>query len=132
MSTLLRVGSIVEIPGEQPGLRHRGNLKGKTVTVRGVCVPTVTNRMISGPPKIYATILPQVPILSPETAGTPDTPPRMIEHLLRFSPVSHPGNCLEKIAGVVTAAPLPGVVVIQDETGKRNCLDNFSSAAPIL
>ncbi|HEV3438497.1 MAG TPA: response regulator, partial [Gemmata sp.] len=66
---------------------------------------------------IFITSLPPAPLSPPETTEEPQAPPRMIDHLLNFSPAPHPGSRRVKIAGVVTATPLPGMVTIQDETG---------------
>jgi two-component system, cell cycle sensor histidine kinase and response regulator CckA len=107
---------VVVIPGAQRAVAAK-SLKDVAVTVRGVCVPTFADRMISGLPKIYMMDLPQASFSPPESEREPEAPPRMIDHLLSFSPAPHPGNRRAKIAGVVTATPFPGVIIIQDETG---------------
>ena len=108
-------GTLV-VPGEQWALAA-GSLRDVAVTVRGVCVPTFKNRLICGPPKIYLSSLPQVPLGTADVIGGPNATPRVIDHLLRFAPAPHPGIRRVKIAGVVTATPLPGVLVVQDQTG---------------
>lgn len=108
--------AVVVIPGEH-WVSLAKNLKDTTVTIRGVCVPTFEDRVVSGPPKIFVSSLPQAPIGHPETTEEPQAPLRIIDHLLNFSPSPHPGSLRVKIAGVVTATPIPGMIIIQDETG---------------
>jgi two-component system cell cycle sensor histidine kinase/response regulator CckA len=123
-------GTLV-VPGEQ-WAPAAGSLRDVAVTVRGVCVPTFKNRLICGPPKIYISSLPQVPRGSPDVIGGPNAPARVIDHLLRFAPAPHPGIRRVKIAGVVTAAPLPGVLVVQDQTGGAMVwTDDPSVAIPV-
>lgn len=91
-------------------------LRGSAVVVRGVCVATAQKQLVSNTPKLVASALPEVP-----AAGVPDLdderPLRVIDQLLGFSPRPHPGGWPTKIAGVVTAIPVPGAVIVQDATG---------------
>jgi two-component system, cell cycle sensor histidine kinase and response regulator CckA len=105
------------IPGEERAVEAR-RMRGQAVIVRGVCVPTFdAERVISGSAKIYLAELPAVLPAPAELPGGPEAPSRMIDHFLRFSPHPHPGARRVKVAGVVTAMPLPGVVIIQDASG---------------
>jgi two-component system cell cycle sensor histidine kinase/response regulator CckA len=108
--------AVVIIPGQEWASEAQKFID-VAVTIRGVCVPTFAKRMISGPPKIYATGLSQITALPIEPGNEPDAPPRLIDHLLRFTPAPNPGGRRVKVAGVVTARPLPGMVVIQDSSG---------------
>ncbi len=105
---------VLVIPGEHAAAAR--TLKDVAVTVRGVCVPYFENRMIAGPPRIFLAALPEPPPSNLDYDREPEAPPRMIDHLLRFSPAPHPGSRRVKIAGVVTASPFPGMVIIQDNT----------------
>jgi two-component system cell cycle sensor histidine kinase/response regulator CckA len=108
---------VVVIPGDSWASAAM-KLKDVAVTVRGVCVPTFTDRIISGSPKIHATELPSARDRSIDESQGPEIPSRKIDYLLRFfSPAPHPGALRVKIGGVVTATPLPGVVIVQDDTG---------------
>ncbi|HEV3386079.1 MAG TPA: ATP-binding protein [Gemmata sp.] len=107
----------VIVPGEQWASEARKLFLNQTVNVRGVCVPTFAKRMIAGLPKIYATGLSQISLVPIEAGNEPDAPPRLIDHLLRFSPAPNPGGRRVKVAGIVTARPLPGMAIIQDNSG---------------
>ncbi len=109
------VGTLV-VPGEEWAIPAK-ELRDAAVVVRGVCVPTFKNRMIAGPPNIYLAALPEVPPTPPNAPDGPDGPVRLIDLLLRFAPPPHAGGRRVKIAGVVTAAPVPGMLIVQDSTG---------------
>ena len=105
----------VMIPGEQWANDWR-HLKDLAVKIRGVCVPTFSDRLISGPPKIYVADLQQIAVLPVAPSAVPEAKPRLIDYLLRFNPVPLLGACPGKFFGVVTARPFPGMMVIQDDT----------------
>jgi two-component system, cell cycle sensor histidine kinase and response regulator CckA len=103
------------IPGEYLPSETKP-LRDAAITVRGVCVPTFKDGMVSGPPKILLTELPRIADIGPDVDG-PEAPPRLIEHWLRFIPTPHTSGWRIKIGGVVTASPLPGIFIVQDSTG---------------
>ncbi len=108
-------GTIV-IPGEQwaqPALA----LRDRVLVVRGVCVATSRNRKIAGPPSIYLSSFPLVPLLpaTNSTAAAATSPVSLVEQLLQPSPTSEADWMT--ISGVATAAPFPGVLTIQDRSG---------------
>ncbi len=107
---------VVIIPGEEWSTDAQ-KFKNKSITVCGVCVPTFTNRLISGAPKIYTAGFSQITTVPDEPGNEPDAPPRLIDHLLSFTPTLHPSGRRVKVAGVVTARPRPGAFVIQDISG---------------
>ena len=121
----------VLIPGEELA-RKAIALKDAVVYVRGVCVGTFKNRAIFGLPKVYMTALPEVLLIASDSPDSADAPPRIIDHLLHFVPAPHPGTRQVKIAGIVTAAPLRGVLVVQDSSsGATLWLDNPTQSVPL-
>jgi signal transduction histidine kinase/CheY-like chemotaxis protein len=106
----------VLVPGEGHAAAAR-RMAGLSVSVRGVCVPSFRDRVVVGPPVIYTQHLPLTPLTPAQPVGGGPAPPRMIDHLLRFSPAPTPGARRVTIAGVVTATPTPGLLLMQDESG---------------
>jgi signal transduction histidine kinase len=106
---------LLVIPGEEWALPAK-QLRQAEITVRGVCVATCKDKMVSGAPKILLASLPKMSETSPGSDGG-NIPLRVIEQLLRFTPTSQTGGWQAKIAGVVTATPLPGVFIVQDTSG---------------
>jgi signal transduction histidine kinase/ActR/RegA family two-component response regulator len=108
----------VRVPDEKAAAAFE-RLVGRSLLVRGVCVPRFKDRIVVGPPRLYCQAMPMMP-LSPAGGANdaaPDAAPRMIEHLLSFTPSPLVGNRRVKIAGTVTSNPFPGVVFVQDATG---------------
>ncbi|HUR54220.1 MAG TPA: response regulator [Gemmataceae bacterium] len=106
------------LPGEEFAAAFE-KMVGRNLLIRGVCVPRFKDRIVVGPPRLYVQHLPLTPLVAPSAAQAeppPDAPPRMIEHLLSFTPSPHVGNRRVKIGGTVTANPFPGVVFVQDAT----------------
>jgi signal transduction histidine kinase/CheY-like chemotaxis protein len=104
------------VPGAQWAVAAR-QMRQQVLIVSGVCVATFEGRRVSGPPTILLSELPKPPPEPIDPPREPDAPPRMIDHLLRFTPYPHPGARRVKINGVVTAAPLPDILLVQDATG---------------
>ena len=102
-------GTLV-VPGEE-WAPAAGLLRNAELDVRGVCVASVRGRRVAGPPHLLLASLPEVPV------ATSEPPVRVIDALHRFAPAPHSGSRLVKVAGVVTAVPWPGILVVQDETG---------------
>jgi signal transduction histidine kinase/CheY-like chemotaxis protein len=107
---------VVLIDGTQWSDQAR-KLIDTAVVVRGVCVPSCRDRVVVGPPRVLTSELPRPAAGLNETSHDVEPQRRLIEQLLDFSPVPHPGAWRVTIAGVVTATPFPGVVVVQDATG---------------
>ncbi|MBA4063294.1 MAG: hypothetical protein C0501_06200 [Isosphaera sp.] len=105
------VGAVL-VPGEEHAARAAG-LRGAVVEVRGVCEPGSRGGRLSGRPRVYAAALPGS---LPSGPPAPEAVAALADRLLR--PVRDPLDRLRaKVAGVVTAAPVPGVLVVQDPTG---------------
>jgi signal transduction histidine kinase/CheY-like chemotaxis protein len=104
---------VILLPGEHLAGRARA-LVDHEVSVRGVCMPTFTNRVVSGPPKIFTTQLP-CPFSESSSTG-PAKPARIIDFLLGYAATPHPASRKAILTGTVTASPVPGVLVLQDET----------------
>lgn len=92
-------------------------MRKHAVIVNGVCEACFEDRQIRMRPNILLAQLPERLPTPIEPPGGSAAPPRMIDTLLTFAPDPHPGARRVKIAGVVTAAPLPQVLAIQDESG---------------
>jgi signal transduction histidine kinase/ActR/RegA family two-component response regulator len=107
--------AVLKVPGEDWAIPARA-MRGETLFVRGVCAATFKDRRVSGPPTILLAELPKPLPIPTELLAEPDAPRRIIDLFLEFAPAPHPGTRRVKIAGVVTAAPLLGVHVIQDES----------------
>ncbi len=102
-----------------PGVRGADALllRKHAVIINGVCEASFEDRQIKTRPNILMAQLPDLPQIPVEAPGGPDAPPLMIDTLLNFVPDPHPGARRVKIAGVVTAAPLPHILAIQDPSG---------------
>ena len=107
--------AVLVVPGEW-GVAAR-QMRKHAVVVSGVCAASFKDRQIHTPARILLAQLPKRPPIPIEPPGGPDAPPRMIDTLLDFVPDPHPGARRVKIAGVVTAAPLPDLLTIQDSSG---------------
>jgi signal transduction histidine kinase/ActR/RegA family two-component response regulator len=92
-------------------------LRDAFLVVRGVCVPRVKGREVAGPPQVYISALPEPASPAADATGGAEAVSRVIGLLREFIPAPHPGLRKVKIVGVVTARPLPGLVVVQDHTG---------------
>jgi two-component system cell cycle sensor histidine kinase/response regulator CckA len=108
--------AVLVVPGEE-NARAARELRSQALVVRGVCAPVFKDRRVADPPRIYLSGLPKPVRVPGGPPGEPDAPPRMIDHLLQFSPHPHPGARRVKIAGVVTATPLANLFALQDGTG---------------
>ncbi|HSQ54617.1 MAG TPA: response regulator [Gemmata sp.] len=108
-------GTLV-LPGEEHALAA-AELQDASLIVRGVCVPTVGDRRVVGPPLVYISALPTVARNDVDLFEGKALRCRAIEQLRRFLPAPHPGRRQVKITGIATAAPIPGLVVVQDATG---------------
>jgi signal transduction histidine kinase len=109
-----RGSGLLVISGEDWAAQAK-QLRKAEITVRGVCVATCKDKTVSGAPNILLASLPPVPETSPGSDA--EVPLRVIEHLLRFTPTSQSSGWQVKIAGVVTATPFPGMLIVQDSTG---------------
>jgi len=119
--------AVLVIPGEQWTIPARA-MREEAIAVRGVCVAAIRDRRIIDVPTILLSELPQ-PAPSAAVARTEPAQPinRMIDHSPRF----YPGTERVTIQGVVTAVPLPNLLMVQDATGGAAVWSDNSTELPV-
>lgn len=100
--------AVLVIPGEEWTIPARA-MREQAIAFRGVCVASIRDERVIDVPTILLSTL-------PESASPPakDEPPRPINRMLELSPRSYPGTQRVAIGGVVTAVPLPNLLMVQD------------------
>lgn len=107
---------VVRVPGPGAADRLRGAV-GRPVRLSGVCVPRFDSLgAVAGPPRLYVPSADRIAVYAPPAAGRPVEPVPVADLLRRFSPDPHPALRTAAVAGVVTGAVGPALLV-QDDTG---------------
>ena len=105
--------AVLAIPGEEWAIPARA-MREEAIAIRGVCVAAIRERQVVDVPTILLSVLPEP---APRSTPTRAEPPRPIKGMLDFPPRSFPGTLRVAISGVVTAVPLPNLLIVQDGTG---------------
>ena len=119
------------IPGEEWTTTAR-RFRNEPLAVRGVCVGTFENRRVSDVPRIRVPELPKSIGLTTTRNGRAGAALLAIDELHRVTPQPHPpGIERARITGVVTATPLPNLLMVQDRAAGAAVWTDMPSGFPI-
>jgi two-component system cell cycle sensor histidine kinase/response regulator CckA len=119
--------AVLVIPGKQWAIRAR-KMREEAIAARGVCVAPIRDRRIVDVPTI---LLADFPEAASTLISSRAEPVRPIGRMLETSPRFYPGTQRVMIQGIVTAAPLPNLLMVQDATGGAAVWSDNPTGQPV-